>query len=453
MRCWHCGKSIPEQRLVQGSKYCSDFCESVRTVPSRFQEQYFEEELPATAPAQVEAPTPRRIVIDQRHEQKAAVIRDYAKRFHCPYFVETGTAYGETVEAVRNDFLEVWTIELSQHFYELALANFANIKNVHPIQGDSGERLLDVIPFLNRRTVFWLDAHWSGGATIRGREDTPILRELDAILKNVQVFSVILIDDVRSFRKDPTYPKLDALKDYIIEEAPGAFLELIGDIIAVTYEPSQETYPQSDTCQIHTLAEIYKKEFGYHPSGFFMDVGAADGWQFSNTWGLAQAGWEGICLEPDPDRAAACRQEYKSNPLITVIEAAAGAKSGKASLYRGLAPTTSLETVKANPWGFGYTPEPIEVEQVTLNSLFRRLNVPKEFEVLSIDVDGAELEVLAGLNLKTWKPRLIILETCKDHPYPSYHFHTEQIEAAMAKADYVEIYHDAINSIFRRATP
>jgi hypothetical protein len=34
--------------------------------------------------------------------------------------------------------------------------------------------------------------------------------------------------------------------------------------------------------------------------GTFVEVGAADGLKFSNTWWLEQIDWAGLCVEPDP---------------------------------------------------------------------------------------------------------------------------------------------------------
>src|SRR5262249_42286903 len=53
-----------------------------------------------------------------------------------------------------------------------------------------------------QRVVILLDSHWSGGDTARG-SDVPILRELDSIKKSGIRDSIIIIDDVRCFQKQP----------------------------------------------------------------------------------------------------------------------------------------------------------------------------------------------------------------------------------------------------------
>jgi hypothetical protein len=49
----------------------------------------------------------------------------------------------------------------------------------------------------------------------------------------------------------------------------------------------------------------------------------------------------------------------------------------------------------------------------TLNSIFHEHNVPKEFEFLSIDVEGHDFEVLTSVNLEEYHPRLIVIEMRK----------------------------------------
>jgi hypothetical protein len=112
-------------------------------------------------------------------------------------FVETGTFRGDMVEAVRPYFSQVYSIELSTELHERNIERFKNRRNVYLYKGDSGEvlpRLLKRIP--NIPTVFWLDAHPSGGDT--ANVGCPLERELTAILESRDE-GVILIDDLQPF--------------------------------------------------------------------------------------------------------------------------------------------------------------------------------------------------------------------------------------------------------------
>src|SRR3990167_3220711 len=68
--------------------------------------------------------------------------------------------------------------------------------------------------------LFWLDAHYSGTGTARGRKDTPIARELKAILTHRVRNHIIIIDDARLFNGQNSYPKLTWLRKLIKEKYP-----------------------------------------------------------------------------------------------------------------------------------------------------------------------------------------------------------------------------------------
>jgi hypothetical protein len=53
-------------------------------------------------------------------------------------------------------------------------------------------------------------------------------------------------------------------------------------------------YTVAHNCQIENLPNIYKEYFGEEYIGFFIELGAYDGYNYSNTCGLADLGWQGI---------------------------------------------------------------------------------------------------------------------------------------------------------------
>ena len=46
----------------------------------------------------------------------------------------------------------------------------------------------------------------------------------------------------------------------------------------------------------------------------------------------------------------------------------------------------------------------------TLDSLLDEAEAPKPIDLLSVDVEGHELDVLRGFDFVRWQPRLILLE-------------------------------------------
>jgi hypothetical protein len=114
-------------------------------------------------------------------------------------FFETGTFEAATTTAVAPHFDRVWTVELSPVFYDWAKQKLAPFKHVEVIPGSSPDALRARAPALSSQSIlYWLDAHWCGGATARAASECPVLDELAAI-GNLNDTSVVLIDDARYF--------------------------------------------------------------------------------------------------------------------------------------------------------------------------------------------------------------------------------------------------------------
>src|SRR3990172_6236501 len=119
-------------------------------------------------------------------------------QFKLERFVETGTACGDTAALAALAFSRVDTIEISRGQFERADKLLKDMLNVKRWLGDSQAvlRALDKsVP-----TLFWLDAHWTGGSReLMGDVECPLLGELEAIggLRNKHV---VLIDDANLFK-------------------------------------------------------------------------------------------------------------------------------------------------------------------------------------------------------------------------------------------------------------
>ncbi len=123
----------------------------------------------------------------------------YGRAFGLKTLVETGTYLGDMVEAQRLRFDRLISIELSQDLYKAARSRFAHAKNVTILRGDSGELMPSIVAGLEGPALFWLDGHYSAGITARGSLETPVQRELEAVLGSKTGYHVILVDDARCF--------------------------------------------------------------------------------------------------------------------------------------------------------------------------------------------------------------------------------------------------------------
>jgi hypothetical protein len=132
------------------------------------------------------------------------------------------------VHAMRDRFTQIYTIELDRALYERASQRFAANAHIHVIHGDGAEELPKVLDRVSEPCLFWLDAHYSAGITAHGPLETPIIKELTAVLRHRQSHHVILIDDARNFNGSRDYPTLTWLQDFVKSERPNYVLRGVG---------------------------------------------------------------------------------------------------------------------------------------------------------------------------------------------------------------------------------
>lgn len=197
---------------------------------------------------------------------------------------------------------------------------------------------------------------------------------------------------------------------------------------------------------------MYEKYFGNKIDGYFVEIGAYDGYRFSNTWGLAEAGWQGIYVEPIHELVETCREVHKNNRVIT-IECAISDKEGNAKIWLGHnmdypSCTIDEESMRLAPVDFQYDPNHYRtVYAMTLDRLLHLL-VPVGFDLLVIDVEGAEFKVLNSFTWYQWQPKMIIIEDHEDNMYGYKIIHTKEITDWFAGTSYKRIWHDVTNSIY-----
>lgn len=148
------------------------------------------------------------------HAIKQKRIREYADRFNIKTLVETGTFKGEMVEAQRRRFEKIFSIELSHDLYLKAVQKFKNYKHIVLIEGDSSEKLKEVMTQVKGPCLFWLDGHYSGGITAKGTLNCPIFGELDTIFSTPSDH-VLVIDDAIDFNGTEDYPTIGELENYV----------------------------------------------------------------------------------------------------------------------------------------------------------------------------------------------------------------------------------------------
>jgi FkbM family methyltransferase len=143
--------------------------------------------------------------------------------------------------------------------------------------------------------------------------------------------------------------------------------------------------------------------FSGKSDGFFIEVGANDPENLSQTLLLELHGWRGILVEP---QSSCCERIRQLRPKAQLFQAACGApeQRGKArlKLNSSLSKLTSIDPA-ATPTGSE------EVQIMTLDEILQQAGNPR-IDFVSLDVEGFELQVLRGFDLGKHEPRLILIE-------------------------------------------
>lgn len=146
---------------------------------------------------------------------KQLTIKSFANKGFFDVFIETGTYQGAMIWSIRNDFQQIFSIELNHKLFLQAQKKFSSYPHIHLIEGDSAEKLKLAINKTDGATLFWLDGHFSGEGTSLGKKETPIIEELKVIFQQKKHIHYILIDDARLFNGTNGYPKIQEIQDLV----------------------------------------------------------------------------------------------------------------------------------------------------------------------------------------------------------------------------------------------
>ena len=215
-------------------------------------------------------------------------------------------------------------------------------------------------------------------------------------------------------------------------------------------------FENTNTSQIKDLHEIYNQIFDNKQDGTFVEIGAYDGWRWSNSLSLINNGWSGAMVEPVPKFFDKCLDRYKDNNKIKVYNCCVGWDNiPNKKVYYGGPCTTILESMvdlfKITDPTDGHNLERYTTTSMfTLDTFLEQNNTPKNFEVLMIDVEGAEWKILEVFPIDKWKPKMAIIEAMELHPRLETRLagNFEKINKLFINNGYKHIYGDEVNSIW-----
>lgn len=193
--------------------------------------------------------------------------------------------------------------------------------------------------------------------------------------------------------------------------------------------PPSTAAPAADATKYHGLHGLDHKLEAYlgYDGGYFVELGANDGVDQSNTlYFERERGWRGVLIEPilhnflkcQGNRAgdnaffcAACVSDEYEEPYVRLTY------SNLMTTPHGVDSDIADPSEHARSGAVYLKPgeQPVEVMAVarTLSSLLDEARAPAEMDLLSLDVEGGELEVLKGLDHGRHRFRYMLVE-CRD---------------------------------------
>jgi len=145
--------------------------------------------------------------------------------------------------------------------------------------------------------------------------------------------------------------------------------------------------------------------------GFYVDVGALHPINGSLTYLLYQRGWNGINIDMMQENLKLFNI-FRKRDVNLDIAVSSSKGSINAYLFEVGSGVNTNQLKLAKKWKNKINKNFTKriVKKNTLNNILKNYRVIKDFDLLNIDVEGHEFDVLKGLNLNKYRPKLISIE-------------------------------------------
>ena len=212
-------------------------------------------------------------------------------------------------------------------------------------------------------------------------------------------------------------------------------------------------YIRRGRCGLHGMDEKLEKYLSFR-DGFFVELGANDGVTQSNTYFLEKRrGWKGVLIEPSLNLFISCtknrsdRNSFFCNACVPfsyrnefVRIDYAKLRSVSSSLENDLESVDEFTAEGRSFLGPSQGNISFGAEAKPLSRILDEAGSPKSIDFLSLDVEGAELEVLKGIDFDKYCIKYMLVE-CRD---------LERLSNFLAQKNYLLVdklsYHDYLFS-------
>ena len=196
------------------------------------------------------------------------------------------------------------------------------------------------------------------------------------------------------------------------------------DHVAVLFKIFIESYPESINHRERLSEFFYKSHgqiyqdmivqmyLGWKTNGYFVEFGATDGNDISNTYTLEKEfGWNGILAEP----ARHWHPELTKNRSCNIDFSCVWRKTGDRMMFHQShnRPDASAMQQYITPDLYqmiGENADTYEIETISLNDLLKKYNAPVDIDYISLDTEGSEIEILQAFDFDQYKVKFFTVE-------------------------------------------
>lgn len=174
-----------------------------------------------------------------------------------------------------------------------------------------------------------------------------------------------------------------------------------------TWAPNRKFMSSTDEDKL--VIDYFKSK----KNGYLLDISAADGVTGSNSFRLInEFDWSGLLVEPCPKHKKNLDILYGDIDDVDVYYGAISENKEKLTFYELSADAVGMSyTAERSHGAPEFCPFPIidtyEVPSISINNLLEKYSVPTDIDFFSLDIEGAEKEVIdyidmSKYNIKMW---------------------------------------------------
>ena len=164
--------------------------------------------------------------------------------------------------------------------------------------------------------------------------------------------------------------------------------------------------------KFNALNSLDKKmlEFINYENGYFIECGANDGVDQSNTWYFEKIlNWSGILIEPlNKQFRELKKNRSKKNKFFNLALCSSEAENILLMEDNDLTSKSNIDSSKTAKFNFE------SVNSQTLTKVLDEISAPDLIDFFSLDVEGFEHQVIKGINFDKYNFKYFLIETKND---------------------------------------